>query len=159
VLTQAGQDVQALRIASTLDNTLQAQSRSYAKLITGEIAMQHGRLPEAVDAFHEAQKLRDSWISHFLLGRAYLAGGHAAEALSEFEGCKKRAGETADLMFADTATLRYLPPLYYWLARAQQGVGMSSAARENYQQFLSLRADADPDDPMVAQAKQSIAAN
>ena len=159
VLTQAGQDVQALRIASTLDNTLQAQSRSYAKLITGEVAMQHGRLPEAVDAFHEAQKLRDSWISHFLLGRAYLAGGHAAEALSEFEGCKKRAGETADLMFADTATLRYLPPLYYWLARAQQGVGMSSGARENYQQFLSLRADADPDDPMVAQAKQSIAAN
>ena len=121
--------------------------------------MQHSRLPEAVEAFHEAQKMRNSWISHFLLGRAYLEGGHAAEALAEFEGCKKRAGETADLMFADTATLRYLPPLYYWLARAQQDVGMNAAARENYRQFLSLRTDADPSDPQVAQAKQAAAEN
>jgi len=159
ILIQAGQDAQALKIAAVLDNTLQAQSRSYAKLIAGEIAMQHSRLPEAVEAFHEAQKMRNSWISHFLLGRAYLEGGHAAEALAEFEGCKKRAGETADLMFADTATLRYLPPLYYWLARAQQDVGMNAAARENYRQFLSLRTDADPSDPQVAQAKQAAAEN
>ncbi len=157
VLIQAGQDAPALKIASVLDNTLQAQSRSYAKLIAGEIAMQHGHLPEAVEAFHQAQTLLNSWISHFLLGRAYLEGGHAAEALAEFEGCEKRVGETADLMFADTATLRYLPPLYYWLARAQEGVGMTSAARDNYRRFLSLRTDADPNDPLVVQAKQAAA--
>jgi len=56
-------------------------------------------------------------------------------------------------MFADTATLRYLPPLYYWLARAQEGAGLKAASQENYQQFLRQRADSDPGDPLVADAR------
>ena len=91
-----------------------------------------------------------------MLGRAYLEGGHSAEALAEFETCKKRRGETADLLFADTTTLRYLPPLYYWLGRAQEGTGMTEAARENYREFLRLRTDANPGDPLAADAKRRI---
>jgi tetratricopeptide (TPR) repeat protein/TolB-like protein len=155
VFIQVGDDGEARKIASALDNTLQTQSRSYSQLIAGEIDMQHRHLPQAIEELRQGQKLHDSWISHFLLGRVYLGAMHYPEALAEFETCKKRLGETTDLMFADTATLRYLPPLYYWLARAQEGAGMNSAARESYQQFLKLRVEADPGDSLVVEAKKS----
>jgi tetratricopeptide (TPR) repeat protein/TolB-like protein len=154
VLVQTGEDAEARKIASGLDNTLQQQNRSYAQLIAGEIALHHKQLPAAVENLRAGQKLHDSWISHFLLGHAYLEAGHFPEAAGEFDTCKKRLGETTDLMFADTATLRYLPPLYYWLARAQEGAGMTSAALENYQQFLKLLGDSDPGDPLVNEARQ-----
>jgi eukaryotic-like serine/threonine-protein kinase len=156
VLIQAGDDAEARKIASALDNTLQAQSRSYSRLIAGELDMLHKRLPQAVEELQQGQKLHDSWISHFLLGRAYVDAGHYPEALAEFETCKDRRGETTDLMFADTATLRYLPPLYYWLARAEEGAGMKSAALESYQQFLKLRGDSDPGDAMVDEARKRL---
>ena len=156
VLLQAGDDADARKIASALDNTLQTQSRSYSRLIAGETDLLHKRLPLAVEELQQGQKLRNSWISHFLLGRAYIDAQHYAEALTEFEACKARLGETTDMMFADTATLRYLPPLYYWLARAQEGAGMKSAALENYQQFLKLRGDSDTGDPLVADAHSRL---
>jgi tetratricopeptide (TPR) repeat protein len=156
VLLQAGEDAEARKIATDLDNTLQQQNRSYAQLIVGEIALHHKQLPAAVENLRAGQKLHDSWISHFLLGRVYLEAGHFPEAAGEFETCKKRQGETADLMFADTATLRYLPPLYYWLARAQEGVGMKVAAQESYQEFLKLRTDAESGDPLVTDARDRI---
>jgi tetratricopeptide (TPR) repeat protein len=159
VLVQAGEDAKARKIATSLDNTLQQQNRSYAQLIAGEIALRHKQLPTAVENLRAGQKLHDSWIAHFLLGRAYIEAAHYAEALAEFETCKKRLGETADLMFADTATLRYLPPLYYWLARAQEGAGMRSASQENYQQFLKLRGDSDPGDALVNDAKTKASAS
>jgi tetratricopeptide (TPR) repeat protein len=154
VLIQAGDDAGAREIASALDNSLQTQSRSYSRLIAGEMDILHKRLPQAVEELQQGQKLHDSWISHFLLGRAYIDAAHYPEALAEFETCKKRLGETADLMFADTATLHYLPQLYYWLARAQEGAGLKSAALENYQQFLKLRNDSDPGDPLVEEGRK-----
>jgi len=154
ILLQAGEEAKARRIAESLDSMLQIQTKSFARLIVGEIALQRNRLPEAVEAFREGQKLLDSWIAHLLLGKAYVQAGHFAEALAELEICRKRRGEAADFLFADSTTLRYLPPLYYWLARAQQGVGMADAARQSYQEFLKLRAEANPGDPLVADAKR-----
>jgi hypothetical protein len=59
------------------------------------------------------------------------------------------------MMSTDSAHLLYLPPLYYWLARTQSAVGMTSVARESYQQFLKLRVEADPGDSLVEEAKKS----
>ena len=157
VLVESGAYEDARRIASTLDKTLQAQSHAYSQLIDAEINLQQGHFSEAVQEIRESEKTHDSWISHFILGRAYAQAAHYPEALSEFQTCKKRWGETADLMFADTATLRYLPPLYYWLGRAQQGVGMKAAAQESYQQFLRLRESADPEDSVDAAARKMAA--
>ena len=49
--------------------------------------------------------------------------GHSAEALAELEQCVKRRGEATDAFFSDMPTLRYLPTAYYYLARAQEGLG------------------------------------
>jgi len=55
----------------------------------------------------------------------------------------------------DFPTARYLPPLYYYLARAQEALG-SADAKANYQRFLALRGDADPRDPLAADAKKRL---
>jgi hypothetical protein len=55
-------------------------------------------------------------------------------------------------------TLRYLPPLYYWLGRAQEGLGTTEAARTNYKEFLALRAEANPGAPLVADAQRRAGA-
>jgi serine/threonine protein kinase/tetratricopeptide (TPR) repeat protein len=155
-LIAAGDEAAAERIAGALDKTLQTQSRSYAQLILAEIALKRGRYAEAIDGARAAQKQHDSWISHFLLGRAYLEAQHFAEALSNFDICLKRQGEAADLMFADSATLRYLPPVYFYAAQAQMGVGVKSAATENFKKFIALRADADSPDPLAATAQRAL---
>ena len=159
VLLQAGDEAKARELADKLQNMLQMQTQSYARLIAGEIALRHGRTLEAVDAFRDAQKLLDSWIARFLLGRAYVEAGHYAEALAEFDICRKRSGEAADLFLADMTTLRYLAPLQYWLGRAQEGMGSKEASRTSYQEFLKLRADADSSDPLISDARKRSAGN
>jgi tetratricopeptide (TPR) repeat protein len=156
VLVQAGGDAKARQLASKLESMLQSQTKSDALLLEGEIALERKRLSQAVDAFQNAQKLRDTWISHFLLGRAYIEAGHFAEALTELETCRKRRGEAADLFFADMTTLRYLTPLYYWLGRAQEGLGTAEAARASYKEFLALRAEANMDAPLAADASRRV---
>jgi tetratricopeptide (TPR) repeat protein len=157
VLLHAGADAKARKLASALEDMLQPQTRGYAKLIVGEMALERKQFPEALDAIQAAQKLHNSWFSHFLLGRTYVEAGHETEALAHLEECLRRKGESADPFIADTTTLRYLPPLYYWLGRAQEGTGTAQAARASYQEFLKLRVDADPGDPLVADAMRRSA--
>jgi eukaryotic-like serine/threonine-protein kinase len=155
-LIAAGDEQAAEKIAAALDNTLQTQSRSYAQLIRAEIALAHKRYAEAIDGARAAQKQHDSWISQFLLGRAYLEAGHFPEALGSFDTCIKRLGEAPDWMFVNSATLRYLPPLYFWTARAQAGVGSTAAAMQNFRRFLALRGDSDTSDPLTAAARRAV---
>jgi hypothetical protein len=52
-------------------------------------------------------------------------------------------------------TYRYLPPAEYFLARAQQGLGLP-AAGDSYKAFLAMRAKASAD-PLVEDARQRLA--
>jgi tetratricopeptide (TPR) repeat protein len=158
VLIAAGQHDKAAQVAQTLENMLQRHTTAYARLITGEISEERGRIPEAIDAFRDSQKRRDSWFARFLLGKAYVEADHFAEGLAELELCVKRRGETTDVFFYDTPTLRYLPPAYYWLGLAQEGVGSRNEARKSYEQFLALRGAPDPADPLAGDARHRLAA-
>ncbi len=130
---------------------------AYSSLISGEIALEHRRVREAIEAFRDAQKRHNSWFSRFLLGKAYVEAEHYPEALAELELCVKRRGEAGDAFFYDMPTLRYLPPVYYWLARAQEGAGVATDARQNYALFLKLREKADAGDSLVADARRRLA--
>jgi tetratricopeptide (TPR) repeat protein len=155
VLIEAGGEARAEEIATELDNRLQKQTHSLSLMLKGDIALKRKRIAEAFDAYREAQKAHDSWISHFLMGKAYVeAGGHFPEALTQLEAAEKRAGEATDLFDSDTTTLRYLPTLYYWLGRAQEGLGSSDAARKSYQKFIAIREHSDPVDKLLADAKR-----
>ena len=162
VLTAVGKENEARALATELENQLQPVNRAYGKLIVGEIALHHGRLADAVDAFQAGQQFVDYsarpqggnkgyWQLRYDLGVAYVRAEHYAEALSEFEACVKRQGEATAVFMDDVPTYRYVVALPYWMGRAQEGVQQKAAAQTNYKKFLELRPDTKKD-PLAADA-------
>jgi tetratricopeptide (TPR) repeat protein len=158
LLTQLNQAARAEEIASQLKALVPAQLRSYALVITGEVKLSRNNLAGAIDDFKAAQKLHDSWYVHLMLGDAYEKVQDWPSAMAERELCVKRRGEATDVFFDDTASIRYLPPVYYHLARAQEAVGgsVTAGARGTYELFLQTRAAADPPDPLAADARRRL---
>jgi len=138
MLLHAGRDAEASRLAATLGQQLQPQRQAYARILQGEIALSGRRYADAVNSFRAAQKLADVWLGRYELGIAYLQAGHHAEALAELELAYKRRGEATAIFLDDVPSFRYLVPLHYWLARAQETLGIPTAAA-NYRTFLALR--------------------
>ncbi|MDA2936858.1 protein kinase [Acidobacteria bacterium AH-259-A15] len=139
---EAGREDRALQLASELGEGLQPEPQVYAKLIEGEVQLEGRKVQEAIKLFQEAQKLADTWLGRFDLGRAYLEAGAFIEAYSEFELCLKRGGEAAAVFLDDIPSYRYFPPVYYYLGRAQEGLN-SPAAAESYGTFLAIKEKAD----------------
>jgi tetratricopeptide (TPR) repeat protein len=149
----AGQLDRAQLIADNLSGELQPQSRAYGMMINAMIASQQGRHVEAIETLTEGIALADLWLLRFSLGKAYVSAGYHAEALDEFMHCQSRHGESASLFLDDLPTYRYTVPLAYWLGVAQDGLGMKSAAAENFRLFVSLRPNGGA---MVDDAKQRL---
>jgi len=156
VYLQAGQEAKARSLAAELAASLVAEPQAYAKLIEGLALSRRGSLPDAIKVFQEAQKLLDTWIGRFLLGAAYLEAGAFAEAHSEFDLCTKRRGEAAVLFRDDSPTAWLVPPMHYYLGRAQEGL-KSPGAAESYRAFLAIR-EKGGDDPLVTDARRRLAA-
>jgi len=157
VLIAVGDLDHAQGLAIELENMLQSQTAAYADLIRGEIYLVGNRLLPAIEAFRAAVERYDSWFGHYLLGRTYIEAEHYPEALGELQTCVDRTGEVVDLFVVDSATLRYLPPVHYWLARSQEGIGDLEAARQSYERFLELRRTVGSTDPLVADAVKRVA--
>jgi tetratricopeptide (TPR) repeat protein len=143
----------AREIIDDLARRLPAQSRAYAKLLEGEIAMSTRQYPAAIDALNAAQKLADLWLVRFSLGLAYFQRGDYPEALSEFEKCRERRGEATALFLDDLPTFRYYAALPYWLGRAREMQKLD--ARPQFQEFLRIR-QAATNDPLVEDARKRL---
>jgi serine/threonine protein kinase/tetratricopeptide (TPR) repeat protein len=157
VLIEAGQDAKAQEIARKMGSELAPELRAWSKLIEGEIQLRRGKSQAAMDLFQEAQKLADTWIGRLDLGRAYLDGGHFAEAASEFDACEKRKGEATSVFFDDVPSFRYYPQVYYYRAQVLEGL-KSKDAGDLYKAFLTIKSKADAGDPMVADARRKAKA-
>jgi tetratricopeptide (TPR) repeat protein len=144
---------EASDLAADLDNQLQTQARAYAKIIDGNIWLMKRRRATALDSFRDAKGHADFWMARLDMGITYVQAGAWAEALSELEECERRRGEATAIFLDDTPSVRYLGPLPYWLARAQEGVGQQAAAMANYKAFLAVRAAATTD-PLVVDARK-----
>jgi len=155
LLLAAGRRADALSIASELGQRLSPQARAYGKAIWGEAAIQEGRTVDGIEMLREGVRLADLWLLRYSLGIGYVQAGAFAEALSELEACEKRRGEAASVFLNDDPTWRYRAPLTYWLARARQGVGLTSQAMEGYNAFLALRPSS-PRDPLVVDARRRV---
>jgi tetratricopeptide (TPR) repeat protein len=153
VLLRAGSVEEAEAIARDLDNRLQTLTTAYARLIEAEVAASQGEYATAIEKFRDSIERRDTWFARFLLGRLYVDRELYPEAMAELDLAVQRRGEAADVFFYDTPSLRYLPEAYYWLARAQEPIGVGEA-RDNFEWFLEHRADADSPDPLAADASQ-----
>ncbi len=155
VLVEARRDAEAEKIAVGMENTLQAHMAAYAQLVRAAVAARDKRLGAAVELFRDSLKRRDTWLGRFMLGRLYVETERYTEAIGELDACMKRHGEAGDVFFYDFPTARYLPPLYYYLARAQESLG-STDAKSNYRRFVDLRGGADPVDPLAADARRRL---
>ncbi len=144
IYIQAGLDEKAREIAADLSRKVQPAHRAFAKLIGGELSKARGDVSEALQLYQEAQDLVDMWYGRFLLGCAYLEMEAFSEAYSEFNLCLERRWEATSVFFIDLPTYRYVPPVYYYLGRAQEGL-KSSAAKDSYEAFLIIKEKADGD--------------
>jgi tetratricopeptide (TPR) repeat protein/predicted Ser/Thr protein kinase len=135
---EAGELPKAQTLTAGLASDIQPEPQAYAKIIDGNAAIKRGDQAEAIKDLTEANKLLDTWIGRFDLGRAYVEAGAFEEATSEFDRCVTRRGETLALFLDEAPTYGYFPPVYYYLGRAEQGLGSSGAAN-SYWKFVSIQ--------------------
>ncbi len=157
IYVEAGQVAAAQALATQLALHLEPDDQAYAKILQGEMSLRHGDARRAVELFEEAQKAADTWIGHLDLARAYIERGAYTEADSELEECLKRRGEASAIFLDDVPTFRELPPVYYYLGRAQEGL-KSSAAVESYKAFLAIK-DKGDEAGLVKDAERRVAAH
>jgi tetratricopeptide (TPR) repeat protein len=153
-LAAAGEEKRAHQLAVSLASQIEPEPRSFAKLIEGEMLLHRGESREAAARFRESGEILDTWLGRYLLGRAYLEAGAFTEAYSELEIAIKRRGEATAVFLDDVPSYYYLPPVYYYLGRAQEGLGSSGAA-DSYRRFVALRPGAEGD-PLALDARQRL---
>ena len=150
VFISLGQDAPAQQLINRLAARLEIDPQLYAKLLTGEMQLKHGRPREALGSFQDAQKLSDSWLGRLDLGKAHLQAGEFREAAEEFDLCLKRRGEATSVFLDDLPSYHLFPAAYYYQGRAREGLAADAA--ESYQTFLATK-EKSSDDPLVADAK------
>ena len=95
----------------------------------------------------------------YVRGKAYLAGGQGSEAAAEFQKVLDHPGAVLNEPIGALAHLG-LDRAYALEAQSMQGAEADSArakARTAYSDFLTLWKDADPDIPLLRQAKAEYA--
>ena len=155
IYMEAGREDKARNIAGELTKEVQDVNQAYAKLISGYLSLKRGDATNALKLFDEAQGLVDTWLGRYALGRAYLEAGAYAEALSEFEKCQNRCTEALSVFLMDFPTCRYLDTMDYYVGRALEGMS-SPASKEYYQKLLDIKANADPGNPLVTDARKRM---
>ena len=154
VYIAAGQEAKALELVAPLAQRLEAEPQVYAKLIVGEAQLKKGNARDSLNSFQEAQKLADTWLGHFDMGRAYLDAGAFTEASSEFDVCLKRRGEATSVFLDDIPSYHVLPAVYYYQGRAREGLNSPGAA-ESYKTFLAIK-EKGAGDPLAADATKRL---
>jgi tetratricopeptide (TPR) repeat protein len=152
---ELGMPREAAVLADKLRASLRPDPQAYARAIDGFLLLARNQPREAVTAFQDGQKIADTWLGRFGLGRAYLGVPDAApEAYAAFEACLRRSGEAVALFLDDVPTYHWLAPVHYYMGLAQQALGSPRAA-ESFKTFLTIKERGS--DPLVEAAKQHIA--
>ena len=154
IFAESGEMAKARKLAAGLASELDAEPQAYAKLVLGEAAMREHDAKQAVQLFTEANKLLDTWIGRFDLGRAYLEAGAFAEADSEFDRCIQRRGEAVELFMDDMPTYSYFPAVYFYEGRVREGL-KSPGFADSYRQYLDIRGKS-TEDPLVAEIRRRL---
>ena len=141
-------------LASELGNSLAPEPQVFSKLVEGYVQLLNGQPQPAVASFRDAQRQIDTWLGRVFLGRAYLEAEAFTEAHSELDEAIRRRGEATAVFLDDVPSCHYLPAVYYYLGRAQEGVG-SPAAAESYRTYLTIKKNGNGD-PLVADARHRL---
>jgi tetratricopeptide (TPR) repeat protein len=148
-LAMAGDDKKALSLADDISrrrpNDTIAQFVS-VPMIRSIVELQHGNTAKAMDLLDTtAVYARANDGVYYIRGLASLKGGQAANAAQEFQKVAALSSFAGPDVIVSAAHLG--------LARAYAIQNDSVRARIAYQDFLALWKDADPDVPLLNQAK------
>jgi eukaryotic-like serine/threonine-protein kinase len=154
VYIDAGRAREAEEIAASLRTSLHPEAQAYSRVVLGLALVARNEPRGAVDVFLEGERIANTWLGKFGLGRAYLALGAYTEAQAAFEACLKRRGEAAAMFLDDQPTFRLLPPVHYYMGLTLRALRVPTAA-ESFKTFLAIKQNGD--DPLVDAAKQQLA--
>jgi hypothetical protein len=145
ILVDAGQIERARELAEKLRSEFEKEPQAYATIVDGDIALKTHNPREAVNLFVKANGLFDTWVGHFVLGRAYLEAGAFTQSDSEFDRCIARRGEALALFLDEEPTYGYfMPDVYYFQGRVREGM-KSARFSESYQKHLAIRGTSSED--------------
>lgn len=126
---------------------------SWLPLVTAQLALKRNDAQTAIQMLQRAKPyelaFEDALSSAFVRGRAYLAARRSVEAAAEFQKILDHRGV---VLIAPWGPLAHLG-----LARAYALQGDTAKARAAYQDFFTLWKDADPDVPILMEAKAEYA--
>jgi DNA-binding winged helix-turn-helix (wHTH) protein/tetratricopeptide (TPR) repeat protein len=131
-------------------------------IVRGQLELKQGHAQRALDLLEPVRThdLTDpTMCSVYLRGQAYLAAGNGAAAAAEFQNILDHRGLVTNKPTAVLAHL-YLGRARAVEARSLQGPAAEESrakARAAYQDFLTLWKDADPDIPILRQARVELA--
>jgi tetratricopeptide (TPR) repeat protein/tRNA A-37 threonylcarbamoyl transferase component Bud32 len=152
VFIEADEVARAQTLIAGFAPELQAEPQAYAKILEGELALKGGDARGAIKLLIEANGLLDTWIGHYVLGRAYLEAGAFAQADSELDRCLRRRGEALSLFLDEEPTYAYFPPLYYYQGRVREALNNAGFA-ESYRAYLNVRGGS-KEDALVPEARK-----
>ena len=153
-LIEAGEMTRARPIVDKLVSELQAEPQAFGKILEGQILLKNGDARQAIKVLTEANALIDTWIGHFVLGRAYLEAGALIQADSEFDRCIKRRGEALSLFLDQDQTFAYFPPVYYYQGRVREQL-KNAGFVESYKAYLAFRGQS-KEDPLLADVRKRV---
>jgi len=155
-LALAGDSAQALRLADDLAKRFPEDTivqTLYLPMIHGAEALQSGNAAKAVELLAAAAPYElgsnAGGYPAYIRGEAYLKLGQGSAALAEFQ---KIVDNPAVIQNDPVGALAHLG-----LARAYALSGDTTKARTAYQDFLGLWKDADPEIPILKEAKAEYA--
>jgi tetratricopeptide (TPR) repeat protein len=163
-LAIAGDSSQAQTLTNDLESSFPEDTSvrfNYLPVVRAFVALNRGDPAKAIEILqvavpYEVGQPRSTQTSFFgalypiyARGQAYLAAGQGAEAAGEFQKILDHLGITVGDPISGLAHLQ--------LARADTMQGDVAKAKASYQDFLTLWKDADPDIPVLKQAKAEYA--
>jgi eukaryotic-like serine/threonine-protein kinase len=153
VAALAGSEAQARHLMEDVSRRRPLDTKFQTMLVPAVQAilfMNHGEAAKAIDVLKAGEAYdKGTTDIHFVRGRAYLLNHQPAQAAPEFQAVLNLRGA----YIGDP--LMGLAQLYLARAYAQQNDGVK--ARAAYQDFLALWKDADPDIPILKEAKTEYA--
>lgn len=122
--------------------------------IQAAIALNRNRPEESVKLLESASPYEGAFLEAvYLRGRAYLAMGRGAEAEAEFRKIADHKGANWASDWDHPNWGQYYSLSYLGMARGYALAGDSAKAKKAFQDFFALWKDADPDIPILRQAK------
>jgi DNA-binding winged helix-turn-helix (wHTH) protein/tetratricopeptide (TPR) repeat protein len=163
VLARAGDSARAQALADSLEKRFPQNTELnnyWLPTIRAAIHLDRGKPAEALKTLEGATPYELAYprpqfeggsliYPAYLRGQAYLLLHQGSEAAGEFQKFIDQRAVVVNCPFGALAHL--------WLGRAHAVEGNASAARKSYQEFFTLWKDADPDFPILREARSEFA--